>query len=290
MVIAIIAILVALLLPAVQQAREAARRSSCKNNLKQLGIALHNYHGTFGSFPMGAHAQWGHSWTWAVLPQMEQANLFEVMPSPANDSGWVGGSDARSLGIIQISRTAVPAYFCPSQPDGQREPTDVNGLAGRAKLSYLACAGGNAQNDGLGTNGMDRSNGLFHANVMSTGAGQNFRIRDIIDGTSSTVLVGEAYYDLSGQRCDICDRFSFFHPNFDSGNGSDFSETLGSTFHPINTTESFAAAELSYGSYHRGGANICLADGSVKFMSENMDGGLWRAMGSRNGGEVIEVP
>lgn len=291
-VIAIIAILVALLLPAVQQAREAARRTQCKNNMKQLGLALHNYHDVHQTLPIGAHAAWGHSWSWAVLPFVEQAPLYDVMPSPANDNGWYGGTDARSLGIQQIMRSPVPAFLCPSQPNGPVEPNDVNGLTGRAMTTYLASAGGDAETDNLGATGMDTSNGLFHAVRMNgAGEGRVIRFRDITDGMSSTVMVGEAYYDLSAERCSVCDRFLFFHPNFDSGNGSDFSETMGSTFYGINNeSPTMNHRESAFGSYHVGGAQFTLADGSTRFVSENIDLELWQALGSRQGREVVELP
>lgn len=293
-VIAIIGILIALLLPAVQQAREAARRAQCKNNLKQLGLALHLYHDTNNSFPIGAYAAWGHSWDWAILPYVEQSALYEVMPSPANDSGYWGGTDARSLGIIEISRTPVSTFLCPSQPEGPVETRSVNGLAGRAMLSYLANAGGNAQTDNLGANGMNESNGLFHAVTMnsSSSKGRIFKMRDVIDGLTSTVLVGEAIYSIDeDQGCTICDRFLFYHPNYDSGSGSDFSESLGSTYYKINPKDAAhnsTEREIAFSSYHSGGANVVLADGSVKFVSETVDlVNVWRALGSRNGGEVV---
>lgn len=294
-VIAIIAILIALLLPAVQQAREAARRSQCKNNMKQIGLALHNYHDTFRILPMGVQARWGQSWTWSILPQMEQAPLFDLMPKPNSDSGWWGGTDARSLALIDIVRTPVPVFYCPSQPGGPTESRNINGLTGRAMNTYLASAG-NAQTDNNGATGMDQSDGMFHAVLQPTAAGNSagpgkaFRFRDCVDGLSSTVFVGEAEYNLdANQGCDICDRYLFYHMNADSGTGSDFSEALGSTFFGINNdATNNTEREIAFGSFHTGGANILFGDGTVKFVSENIDlVDVWRALGSRNGGEVV---
>src|SRR3990172_8333364 len=109
-------ILVALLLPAVQAAREAARRMQCSNNLKQHGIGMHNYHDTYTSLPYGVNAGWGHSWTAFVLPQLEQSPLYDTIPTPFNDSGSWTGTDARSLALIALARTYVPTFRCPSQP------------------------------------------------------------------------------------------------------------------------------------------------------------------------------
>lgn len=289
-VIAIIAILVALLLPAVQQAREAARQSQCKSNLKQLGLAMHNYHDVNNSLPIGVHAAWGQSWTWAVLPYVDQAALFEVMPTPINDNGFWGGTDQRSLDLITIARTVVPVFLCPTLPAGPIEPRNINGLSRRAMSTYLANAGGDARHDNRGTNGMDRSNGLFHAVNMITAVGRSFRLRDVTDGLSNTVLVGEAEYNLSSaEGCNICDRYLFYHMNADSGDGSDFSEVLGSTFYSINPeATNNSERECAFGSFHAGGANILFADGKVKFMSENVDlVGIWRPLGSRGGEELI---
>jgi prepilin-type N-terminal cleavage/methylation domain-containing protein len=292
-VIAIIAVLIALLLPAVQQAREAARRTQCKNNIKQLGLALHNYHDTFNTLPIGAHAAWGHMWTWGVLPQLEQTALYNVMPQPINDSGAAPdtNTDARSKSIQQVSKTAVSTFFCPSQPGGQKDSTVINGLGGRAISNYLGNAGGDATNDNLGAGGMDRSNGMFNAIQMNTTTpvGRVFALRDAIDGVSSTLLLGEAYHELDGQRCDDCDRMSFFSDSLDGSNGSDFSECMGSTFYPLNTYLGKAQAEISFGSFHVGGAHFAMSDGSVRFVSDNIDNTLWRAMGSRNGGEAIST-
>lgn len=295
-VIAIIGILVALLLPAVQAAREAARRMQCSNNMKQIGIGIHNYHDTYKSLPYGVNAGWGHSWTAYILPYVEQTPLYETIPTPFNDSGAWTGTDARSLALIALARTPVPVYRCPSQPGPEQEPRNINGLTDRALNSYLACAGGNAQNDNRGANGMDRSNGLFIAirfdGARRNTAGSPFKFRDAVDGLSNTILVGESQYLLDrGAGCNICDRYLFYHMNADSGAGSDFSEVLGSTYYQINNkADNTSERECAYSSFHPGGAMFVLADGSTRFVSETIDLVTWRAVGSRHGNESEQLP
>ncbi len=293
-VIAIIAILIGLLLPAVQKVRDAAYRTQCQNNMKQLGLAIHAYHDANNKFPIGAYAGWGHDWTYDILPFVEQASLYNKMPGPS-DSGYAAGSDPDSAFIREVARTPVSTFFCPSQPFGPIENADVNGLTGRVTLSYLANAGSNATHDNLGAGGMNMSNGLFHAVEMNWAVpqGQVFSIRSVRDGLSSTILLGETKYDITpiaDGGCYYCDRFLFFHPNYDSGNGSDFSESLGSTYYKMNST-SPTEAELSFGSYHQGGAHVVFGDGSVRFMLDTMSlDEVWRPLGSRNGGEIIALP
>lgn len=290
-VIAIIAILIGLLLPAVQKVRDAAARMECSNNLKQIGLGMHAHNDAFKNLPIGARAVWGHSWSLDILPFVEQANLYKVCPQPLNDSGAWNGTDARSLRLIQLARTPVPLFRCPSSPAPANESRSINGLSGRAISNYLACAGGNARNDNNATNGMDRSNGMFIAKPGSATA-KGHRLLDVSDGLSNTVMVGEAEYSVDASRgCDICDRFLFYHPDFDSGSGSDFSEALGSTFYAINpmnrNIRNNTERELAYSSFHSGGINVCLGDGSVRFISESISLSTWRALGSMNGGEVV---
>ena len=115
-VIAIIAILVALLLPAVQQAREAARRSSCKNNLKQMGLALHNYHDTYRVFPPGNVIKSHHSTAFLhMLPQLEMGNVYDQLDFAPNIAFWFGHPNA-AVNRPALDGTKVPAYFCPSSP------------------------------------------------------------------------------------------------------------------------------------------------------------------------------
>ncbi|HET6572620.1 MAG TPA: DUF1559 domain-containing protein [Fimbriiglobus sp.] len=292
-VIAIIAILIGLLLPAVQKVREAAARSQCMNNIKQLGLAMHNHNDAFGTLPQGVRAGWGHSWTLDVLPFIEQDNLYKVCPTPFNDSGSFGGTDARSIAIRRLVRTPVKTFKCPSSPAPAIESANVNGLTGRATSNYLACAGGNARNDNRATNGMDRSNGMFIAVRYDGTRWQNAKkpiaIQQVSDGTSNTVMVAEAEYELSKARgCTICDRFLYFHSDADGSGGSDFSEALGSTYYQMNNKGiSNNARECSFGSFHTGGINVGFGDGSVHFVSQSISLTTWRALGSSNGGEVV---
>ena len=284
-VIAIIGILVALLLPAIQAAREAARRMQCTNHLKQIGLANHNYHDTYRRFPYGVNAAWGHSWTTHILGHIEQTGLAEIVPW--TDSGWWGANDANSQAFKQLARAQISTFRCPSQPGPKTG--DVNGLSGRFITNYLGNAGGNARHDNRGSNGMDRSNGIFLAcrfNVSNTRA--PYGIPDVTDGTSTTLLVGESIHLLDGVNCNICDRFSFYHMNADSGSGSDFSEVLGSTFYKINTQAiNNSERECAFSSMHPGGCNGVLADGSTRFFADSIDITTWRGLGSRNGGETI---
>ena len=295
-VIAIIAILISLLLPAVQQAREAARRTQCKNNMKQLGLAMHNYHDTVGTFPFGFDER-ETLWSAMILPQIEQANLYQTFVFQESGPGnWDSGA-ANEIAC----GTLISAFRCASM--AVPEHIDNNGIVGRVPVSYRAVSGSNAISDDLSTipaayspkvaleqqKGLD---GIFFG-CSST------RIRDITDGTSSTLMVGESYTDPSyvrdGQGMDY---WQFGAPSTggwdcipgDLG-GTEYSEGLGSAFSKINSrldpSIPGVLVELSFGSYHIGGANFTLADGSVRFISENIDINVYRSLGSIGGGEVV---
>ncbi len=295
-VIAIIAILISLLLPAVQQAREAARRTQCKNNMKQLGLALHNYHDTAGTFPFGFDER-ETLWTAMILPQIEQGNLYQTFVWQESGIGnWnSNGANEAACG------TLIQAFRCPSM--AVAEHLTNNGIENRVPVSYRAVSGGNAISDDLSTipagltprvalemqTGLD---GMFYG-CSST------RIRDLTDGTSTTLMVGESFTDPTyvrdGQGMDY---WQFGAPQTggwdcrpgDLG-GTEYSEGLGSAYGKINSrldpTVPGVIAELSFGSYHVGGANFTLGDGSVRFISQNIDQTLYRALGSIGGGEVI---
>ena len=151
-VIAIIAILIALLLPAVQQAREAARRSTCKNNLKQLAVALHNYHSRHNAFPIGDQPTRGPCWGMYILPDVEQTNAYNVQD-------WGEGNAPNAI----IGRAKMPVFKCPTQPG----PDTCNlNFSGRYVNNYIANAGSNFTNDDNLANAINR-NGVFLRAVPS---------------------------------------------------------------------------------------------------------------------------
>ncbi len=296
-VIAIIAILIALLLPAVQQAREAARRTQCKNNLKQLGLALHNYHDTVGVFPFGFDER-ETLWTAMILPQIEQANLYGTLVWQESGAGnWNSNGSPNEIAC----GTLISAFRCPSM--AVAEHIDNGGIPGRVPISYRAVSGSNAPSDDLSTIptghptnvALESQTGL---NGMFYGC-SNTKMRDLTDGTSSTLMVGESYCDPTyvrdGQGFDY---WQFGSPQTggwdcrpgDRG-GTEYSEGLGSCYPKMNgrldPLENGWMAELSFGSYHIGGAQFSLADGSARFISENIDLGVYRALGSIQGGEVV---
>ena len=194
-VIAIIAILIALLLPAVQQAREAARRTQCKNNLKQIGLALHNYHDTHSTLPSGSIVLLnaagttynGHGWTWhaSILPYIEYANMYSAIQGP-NDGGLgaeLGGTtDTKQM---LAGATVMSIFWCPSQPDvtqgvqkGGYSPSNYNGNMGTL-IGYSGddCYGGSVTNAA----GMRAPGGCLNADGIFY-ISSSVRFRDVIDG------------------------------------------------------------------------------------------------------------
>lgn len=302
-VAALIAVLIALLLPAVQHAREAARRTHCGNNLKQIGLALHAYHDTHRVFPFG-WAELGQGWSAMVLPQLEQQGLYEKFLWQEEGDGNFESGNVNNKWVS----TLIPAFRCPTM--AQPEHFDDNGIAGRVPCSYRGCASSltlSDQNFSEGPVLKDPANtdGVFRGCACVA-------IRDVSDGTGNTVLVGESYtapdFAVGAQRFDF---WYIGSPEIDPydpesapvGGGTAFSEFVGSTAARLNlgrmlkTLVSQAGvpgaeaaisvhhAESSFGSYHDGGAFFCMADGSVRFIGETIDRTVYTGLGSREGAE-----
>lgn len=288
-VIAIIAVLIALLLPAVQQAREAARRTQCKNNLKNLGLALHNYHDNARVFPYA----WGSNeelWSAMILPGIDQASLYNTL-------AWTYPGAAQAANIAACE-TAFAIFRCPSMD--QPAHTDINGIAGRSPVSYRVVADSVAASDDDSTRptGYTSNPSLeqFPLNGIMYG-GSSTSIASVQDGTSNTLMVGESYTDCDYTKdSQGMDYFACFAPQIDNWKpgaktGTEYTEAAGSTVVRINSRLNPAISgvlmEMSFGSYHIGGAHFGMADGSVRFLSENMDLTLYQALATIKGGEKI---
>lgn len=321
-VIAIIAILVAILLPAVQQAREAARRSSCKNNLKQIGLALFNYEGTYQVFPPGyinqldgnvtSQAQYSaaiaaerSSWGWAfsILPFTESAAAFEAL----------GGGDIRLKHALEAGgaqdrltelQTPLASFRCPSDTapgvNSSKQLRDVANVAvPTATSNYVASNSSRrwhsqapnpnccAWNTGPGLNEMSQwgNNGVGATGIFWRNS--SVGLKDITDGPSNVFLIGERAWQL------------------DNPNGNNFTCRAGlvygtvitneqSSIHPVlGSTTSFMNAQTNecnkgFSSRHAGGAHFLMGDGRVLFLSETIDANNRHTGGTENVDSVYE--
>jgi len=284
-VIAIISILVSLLLPAVQQAREAARRTTCKNNLKQIGLALNNYHDAHSILPPGyvtgaPYPATSNGWGWSalILPQLDQAPIYNAV------NFALPVEHASNSAAVRVS---LAVYQCPTDqtPGGSFAITDSLGNAMmQAGVSSYAGTVGNDASDADGLTG----NGCFYRN-------SNTRFSNIIDGTSTTVLVGErAWGFVNGSWVGAPNgglvRSGAYNPWIFATANSPVFVLAHNNWINIFTDSDGGLDDFS--SLHFGGAHLLFADGSVRFIpSINQDGPLRRAfwgMGTRAGGEVIQ--
>ena len=278
-VIAIIAILVALLLPAVQQAREAARRSSCKNNLKQIGLALHNYHDTYRVFPQGAMGQASptsatapkNNMTWHVhiLPMMEEGALYDGFDMNLYYGATVNVTNAQN---------SVTPYFCPSARNADKESNVTNvptahyvGVAGPFGAVTGASPARNYQFAGTSANAQG---GIAQSGILTMN--QTRQMADVVDGTSNTFIVME----YSGRR--ESSGTSPYRPwqQGASSSGADAAMYCCKNIKKaINERPAYYVGsdpnhrfnDVCASSPHKGGAQFCLADGGVRFVSENIN-------------------
>ncbi|APZ96042.1 DUF1559 domain-containing protein [Fuerstiella marisgermanici] len=279
-VIAIIAILIALLLPAVQQAREAARRTQCKNNMKQIGLAIHNYHDTALCFPMNARNLQpqtnGFSWIAMCLPYFDQAPLYSQLDFNLKTIDTTGSPANRDL-----IETPLPMLLCPSDPT-QAVRSDL--AAWWAWPAAPSAVGGRNSGGPAGvTCYMGYQGDWFDSNppdgVFERSPSVKVKFRDVIDGLSNTLIVGERSPSYSpwcswatGNGVWIVDRYPI--------------NQIRRTAPVPNNTE---AGGVKYGaiSMHTGGMQGLFADGSVHFLSENMDFDTYKALDRHRDGLPI---
>lgn len=314
-VIAIIAVLVALLLPAVQQAREAARRSQCQNNLKQLGLALHNYHDTNGTFPIGAQfPRHKGNWRSRILPFLDQAPLYNQLSSvePTANSGYTSmqnvGQTPKYTGVYAVlSGLKLAVYLCPSSavdPNGDQESPAMNNAEFGLLHDYVGIAGAGPDPGGRAVGqvcsaDLGNSRGIICENGLLVPNGVT-RMRDVVDGTSNTLIVAEQSGVINGRD---------YSANYEGGwngwyNSADRPAKVTSTdfFGAAVTTLRYAinlksspqnGANITYGhntiinSFHAGGTYGLLADGSVRFLSENMNRDTMLRLGAKDDGQVL---
>lgn len=289
-VIAIIGILVGLLLPAVQAAREAARRMQCSNNLKQLGLAAHNYESAFKTFPPAGVDTNEMSWAVMMLPFLEQKALFDRFDFAQ------GNWQARNR-ITIVKGVFVPSYQCPSATADTLFSVFNANEADVRTSHYHAVLGPTGPNSAANNQpyqtigdpakdfGVVASQGAF-GNAIARNANYtvplNNKMGSISDGTSNTVMFGE--FSWKG--------YQFWRP-WTRGWYSDTRGTLmylsKNVTYPINSGFSLKWNDGSFGSQHTGGAQFSRADGSVQFIAQNVDMGVYRAVASRNGGESTNI-
>lgn len=299
-VIATIGVLVALLLPAVQAARETARQVHCKNNLKQIGLAIHNYHATYRKLPWGAKGGWGHSWTTDILAQLGEVALAERVPY--GEAGYAIGADVNSQSFRTLATTAVPAFRCPSQIGPIAFDQPMGRITGRVLNSYLGNAGSDVTRNNYTNStriGMEAGNGVLRAcDFCHRRSGRDvcddtpesppLSFAAITDGLSNTVLASETRY-ISFEECGVCDHFALYHTDFDDLNGRDFSEALASLHFGINLRDvPKDTLQMSVSSYHPGGVHMALCDGSVRFVSDTLDQKVRYSAGSRNESDYFQ--
>jgi prepilin-type N-terminal cleavage/methylation domain-containing protein/prepilin-type processing-associated H-X9-DG protein len=310
-VITIIGILIALLLPAVQSAREAARRMSCGNNLKQLGLALHNYHQVWGQFPLGAVHD---SWTWssidpdhhgsflvALLPFVEQQTVYDECNFNQNTSYTSRIGDTGQF----VHELVIPTYICPS--DDRPQYWDGNPLyhgrgsstkgQKRATANYGASIGNQAfyrcpfQGNMWGTGSRNHSDTLDGSEISGVFGHMAWSatIAEITDGTSNTIALGEVRPKCSWHLWDgwmhinahswIGTTAPINYPTCENEKGYDPDDVC-------HRPDGWGAAQ-GFKSRHPGGCQFVFADGSVHFLSENINYETYQKLGDRRDGHPV---
>ncbi|XZE21739.1 DUF1559 domain-containing protein [Pirellulaceae bacterium SH449] len=350
-VIAIIGILVGLLLPAVQSAREAARRMQCMNNVKQLTLAIHNYHDAFRATPLHMHRaahDWGGagasgnlSWYFGTLPFIEATNAYNFVPSAFSGSGFSwNGIVSGNTELGQIARQRIPSFVCPSESvENVNVPRLANfnyvANAGPPRHIALPLSGTSSNSRGFISHSRvtpGRPNTVNCSGNWLAGANNTVRFNSFTDGLSNTAAISESLVN-EGQGRSRDRRRNLYYtnsaliqvpntpiaavvadglaghvnwPDWGQYKGlswiytSSWEKHLYNHVFPPNTisipgynTDWFRCSEadgaITPSSNHVGGIQVSMADGSVQFISDSIDLNVWWALGTRNGGEVVNL-
>ena len=322
-VIAIIGILVALLLPAIQAAREASRRSQCNNNLKQIGLAIQNFHDTYKRFPpggamdqppfgtstAGTGGNWGSSWLVYILPQVEQSALFNEWQFYNNS----GPFNAYNNGLV--AGKVIPTYVCPSSP----LPTD--GSPGNTSATKVMVVGISGAVNGLIPGYTEtRVNALPAGGIIGGGGvlipNGKIGFRDVTDGSSNVLMAsetGDYIYDNTGTKQDWRPSWKWgwtlgvkstgVSPNFVNDGGDNRSPNLVTIRYSINqrgfandvtntgvggnASNNYQAGNHPLNSTHPGGVNALLSDGAVRFLSDTLGLDVLANLATRDDGTVL---
>jgi prepilin-type N-terminal cleavage/methylation domain-containing protein/prepilin-type processing-associated H-X9-DG protein len=325
-VIAIIAVLIGLLLPSVQKVREAANRMQCSNNLKQLALACHSYHDTARSMPYARKYDiWDtYTWTQLILPYTEQKNVYDLyvtLPQTGYKTSYPGpngpiGDDAK---LRQARHAVIPTYLCPSDPGPRANEQNTNEY-GFVRGNYRGCVGsGDMYGNATDTTNGPWGKGMFSVDPMQTidpnksPQTHGVRIIEVKDGTSNTLFlsegvvatittawggpIGETIYGNMGgalfsaavtPNSTAPDRVIGPCPK-DQGDvlyKAPCSSLGGNAWWTPSGLKAYAAAR----SYHIGGVNAAMADGSVRFFTNSIDQNTWRGVATRAGKEVLDIP
>ncbi len=314
-VIAIIAVLIALLLPAVQQAREAARRSQCKNNLKQMGLALHNYHETAGRFPIGVNASisggWGTSFWIALLPYMDQAPVYNLLTFDGLSPGYTGQGVGNTVNGPVVRGLVMPMLSCPSSPlpttkdtggGIQTQIAQYAGIAGAVDDATPGFINSTATSQFNSDNCCSCPTQGIHARggILLPIASLSFK--DMIDGSTNMMVVSEQSdfaKNATSQQVLITNNHGWMMGT------SGLSETTNQRRFNLTTVRYAPNAVKAIGgsvlpgvcnndganngifSPHTGGVHALLGDGSVRFLSDNIDLTTLKRLATRNDGQVL---
>lgn len=334
-VIAIIGVLVALLLPAIQSARESARRMSCVNNLKNIGLGCLNYESSRGTLPPGSlnskvQQQSGLGWPVLILPYLEQSTISQE----AIDVYTNTKDDAYGVAMDELNKLLPPLYLCPSDPELAQQ-IEKFGNKDRKAMSYAGVSGSYFSRTGKCPSTRTGDDYCIAASTTNLFGPNNFdglliqswpvSLREVTDGTSNTLLIGERTYQIRAWMIgaywlpptvgsvtvgrgvqsnappdgpqpmsanfafkNLTANLALNHDPYD-GCYIDHNNALGDRPPvPASTPRIISVNDLPFASHHPGGVNFVRGDGSVSFLQDSINLNVMLALGSRNGGEVVD--